>query len=110
MWKICKSYNYENISEISEFVNQNHFPYKPRKKNIKFTKNNQGKIKIVNTNYFMPGTYENFEKYIPSKKEELIEKKLHVINFKAYQFEGYSSEARKNLDSFDIYIIAFKTD
>ena len=80
------------------------------KKNIKFTKNNKGKIRIVNSNYFMPGTYKSFEKYIPSKKEKLLEKKLHVINFKAYQFEGLSSDARKNIDSFDIYIKTFKID
>ena len=67
--EIYKSYKYENISEISEFINQSHFPYKPRKKNIKFTKNNKGKIRIVNSNYFMPGTYKSFEKYLPSKKE-----------------------------------------
>lgn len=110
LWRIYKSYKYENISEISEFKNQSHFPYKPRKKNIKFTKNNKGKIRIVNSNYFMPGTYKSFEKYIPSKKEKLLEKKLHVINFKAYQFEGLSSDARKNIDSFDIYIKTFKSD
>ena len=58
----------------------------------------------------MPGTYKSFEKYLPSKKEKLIEEKLHVINFKAYQFEGHSSDARKNIDSFDVYIKAFKRD
>lgn len=110
MWEVCKTYNYENISENSEFSNHNHFPYKPLKKNIyePSVELLDEYITVVNSNYFMPEDLTSFNTYIKEKDELLLKKFSHPFNFKAYQFEGASIKNREYLKNNRIYIKVFK--
>jgi hypothetical protein len=70
-----------------------------------------GRIIIVNNCYFWPFTdLSKYAIYVPPQEYTLIYSKPHFINFKAYQFEGYSIIARKNLSLANLRIKAYKAE
>ena len=65
---------------------------------------------IVNNCFFYPFTdLSKYRPYSPPGGYTQIYSQPHFISFKAYQYEGHSILARKNLDMANIHIKAFTT-
>ncbi len=66
------------------------------------------KIIIVNGCYVYPFTdISGFRLFIPPDGYYLLESKSHFINFKAYQYEGFSIIERRNIDKLSLQIKIF---
>ncbi len=103
LWKVANTQSYNNLTEICEhddswsimdYINLKHKPT-PKADNII----------LVNGCYFHPfESAESYNTYTPHDNEKLIIAEPYFINYKAYQYEGYSIAARKNIDSLQLKI------
>jgi hypothetical protein len=99
-----------NHRELTEFNNIWDFRYYYRNKTNNNTEtNNKGADIILLNNYFYY-PFKNVEQTdtFISNDYKIIYSKLHFLNFKAYQFEGYDIEARKNFDYYNLHIKVYK--
>jgi len=103
-WQYLKTYPFSQIIEVSEYENAwSNLP--KRLDSIYMDTKNKDTITIVNGQYFYPvNDAYKYHAYKPKDLKSLIFNKLHFINFKAYQFEGYDLKARNLLDSCRFHI------
>ena len=107
-WRYLKTYPFSQIREISEYENSwSNLP--KRLDGIYIDKTKQDTITVVNGQYFYPvDDKTKCHKYRSNQSKKLIFNKLHFVNYKAYQFEGYDFKARKILDSCRFRIRIYK--
>ncbi|KAF2516900.1 hypothetical protein E0W68_11840 [Flavobacterium salilacus subsp. salilacus] len=108
VWEIEKTTSYNNLKEacehsdgwsVMDYIHSKHQPV-----------TTADTIVLVNGCYFYPlEDIESYNPYITNKNEKLILAKPYFINFKAYQYEGYTIKARQNIDSLQLKIKVYTT-
>ncbi len=95
-WKYLRHTSPEIIKEVSEYKESwSNLPSAHYIKNEKIN-NTKDTILAINTQYFFPVEHlSKFNPYKVSNNYKLIFKGKHFLNFKAYQYEGYTPNARK---------------
>ena len=106
-WTYLRHTKKDLIKEISEYDDSwsnlpTRFIDKEKITNTKDT------IIAVNTQYFFP--VKDFLKYHPYKntRKKLIFSAPHFLNYKAYQYEGYTSKERENINKMKLFIRIYK--
>lgn len=107
-WQYLKTYPFSQIEEISEY--EDSWSNLPQKiDSIYINKNQRDTITIVNGQYFYPvETPVKYHPYYPKTSKKQILNRLHFINYKAYQYEGYGIKARKLIDSLQFRIKIYR--
>lgn len=116
-WEIsamASKYDVEEYTKVFEYANSMEYGEKWRlgiRKNGKtlFPPMNQNqvdsvsKIVIVNAGYLFPvKDISLYKAYQSPSRYQLIDSKPHFMNYKAYQYEVYSIEERKNIDAMNL--------
>jgi len=106
-WTYLRAYPRQQIIEIAE--DEQSWSNLPQKIYVKPDEMRNDSIISVNTFYFFPmDSSKLYRVYQVGAKQKLIFDKLHFLNFKAYQFEGYNLKARKLIDSMQLHIKLYK--
>ena len=108
VWEINNTTSYNNLMEVCEhddswsvmdYINSKHRPAPTA-----------DDIILINGCYFYPlENIKTYNAYMANENDKLIITKPHFINYKAYQYEGYSIVARKNIDSLKLKIKVYTT-
>ena len=95
-WKFLRHTDPNLIQEVSEYEESwSNLPSAHYIQNEKII-NTKDTIIAVNTQYFFPVEHlSKFKAYMAPENYKLILKGKHFLNFKAYQYEGYTPNARK---------------
>lgn len=98
-WQFYNQYRFKTAAEVFEYNKSTsdmpNFGICKKKKPLPFSK----KIIFVNASGFYPfNDIQNYAPYKSPKGYRLVFAGLNSLVFKAYQFEGYDIQARKNLD------------
>ncbi len=107
-WSYLRSYPRQQIIEISE--DSQSWSNLPQKIYRYSDKISDDSIISINTFYFFPMDSSTlYHPFQPKSNQKKIFDKLHFLNFKAYQFEGYKRKSRKLIDSLQLHIKLYKT-
>ena len=107
-WKYLRHTDKKLIKEISEYKNSwSNLPDRFLE-NEKIS-NTTDTIIAVNTQYFFPiKDISKYKVYIPPQNKKLIFEAPHFLNYKAYQYEGYSTIERENIRKMKLKIKIYK--
>jgi len=107
-WHYLKTYPFSQIKEISEY--EHSWSNLPQKiDSLYINKNQKDTITIINGQYFYPiDTPKKYHPYHPNNSKKQILNRLHFINYKAYQYEGYGIKARQLIDSLQFKIKIYR--
>jgi hypothetical protein len=106
-WNLIKEYPKEAIHNICEY--ENSWSVTPEPINYKSIQNQQSnKIHLVNCCMFYPvDNLIKYHEFEPSSNLKLDKSYEHILNFKAYQYEGYGIQEREFLDRLSLKIKVF---
>jgi hypothetical protein len=113
-WKISKMDNLKDVENVYEYENNRAvLPF-----NSEFKKNTESKMKTdslysnilaLNCFYIYPvNDLSKYHLFHPKENYVLLESRPHFLNFKAYQYEGFTLIDRINLDKINLQIKVFK--
>ncbi len=111
-WKLSKTVNMRDIEIECEY--EDGYPITPimeAKVNQLPLNNSPGipEVILVNSCLMFPVTdISKFHKFNPEENYTLAEFSPHFLNFKAYQYEGYSIEERSIMDQLNLQIKVFR--
>jgi hypothetical protein len=111
-WKLSKTINLEDIENVCEYDDSwSVMPSKNEYTNsdIHTIINSQfHNILVTNCCYIYPvNDLTKYHLFYPKDNYTLMESKPHFINFKPYQYEGYSIVERHNIDKINLQIKLF---
>lgn len=106
-WNLIKEYPNAKINTIFEY--ENSWSVMPKPTNFKPIQNEESnQIYLINCCYFYPiNNLEKYHEFKPNSNLKYYKSYNHFLNFKAYQYEGYSIQEREYLDRLSFKIKVF---
>lgn len=106
-WSLINKYPSARINSICEYENSLSVFPKHTSSNSQITKYSM-KLQLINCCFFYPvDDKSKFQEFRPKYTMELLEHKIHFINFKGYQYEGYGKDERELIDKLRFEIKVF---
>ena len=113
-WKLSKTYRWEDIENVleyskswsvrPEYTDRMHYENFPIQRKEPFPA-----VLVTNCCYAYPlADIALYHKFIPNDNYRLLETKPHWLNFKAYQYEGWSNFERNTIDKINLQVKIFE--
>ncbi len=108
-WEYYNKYRFKDAESVFEYAKSASFMPNFSIVKKKFPKDGSSRLVFVNISGFYPFTDLNdYKRYDNPDNGVLLLKKPSCLHFKAYQFEGYGIQARKNLDAANLQIKVYR--